>query len=311
VTTTSESTRSYGLEPGEPLHEGLARVARGRIDHALDELRGESKRGPDKAVHEARKDMKKLRAVLRLARGALGKDLYRAENAAFRDVARGLAGVRDAQVVIETLDILAEDAGRRLPKRVVQPLRDRLAEQRDALGRESSGLDEAAGEAVGALREARGRVADWPLGDGRFRAVEPGLARVYRQGRERGRAAERKPTVETLHEWRKRVKDLWYHQQLLACAWPEVLEPAADQAHRLSELLGEDHDLAVLADAVDLNAEVLPASEDRDKVHREIGTRRADLQERAFALGRRIYAESPKAFTRRIRRLFCAPRPVL
>ena len=157
---------------------------------------------------------------------------------------------------------------------------------------------------MAALRAARGRVGDWPLNGKGFAALEPGIDRIYRQGRRRARAAEEKPTTDSLHEWRKRVKDLWYHQQLLASAWPELLEPAADEAHRLSELLGKDHDLAVLADAVDLNADVLPEAEDRARLHREIAARREALQKKAFKLGRRVYAERPKAFRRRLRAYF-------
>ena len=65
-------SRAYRLKEDEPLPEGIARVARGRIDHAIDELRGKTDSTPVEAVHEARKDMKKLRALLRLARGELG-----------------------------------------------------------------------------------------------------------------------------------------------------------------------------------------------------------------------------------------------
>ena len=65
-------SRAYRLKEDEPLPDGIARVARGRIDHAIDELRGKTDSTPVEAVHEARKDMKKLRALLRLARGELG-----------------------------------------------------------------------------------------------------------------------------------------------------------------------------------------------------------------------------------------------
>src|SRR5512134_3967914 len=65
-------SRAYGLRADEPLPEGVARVARGRIDHAIDELSGTSKSSPEEAVHNARKDIKKLRALLRLIRGELG-----------------------------------------------------------------------------------------------------------------------------------------------------------------------------------------------------------------------------------------------
>ena len=99
-------SRAYRLKEDEPLPDGIARVARGRIDHAIDELRGKTDSTPVEAVHEARKDMKKLRALLRLARGELGRQTYDRENACFRDAARELAGQRDADVMLETLDRL-------------------------------------------------------------------------------------------------------------------------------------------------------------------------------------------------------------
>ena len=72
-------------------------MARGRIDHALDELRGQSDSTREEAVHEARKDMKKLRALLRLVRGELGDRVYGAENTCFRDTARGFSHARRRQ----------------------------------------------------------------------------------------------------------------------------------------------------------------------------------------------------------------------
>ena len=60
------AARAYRLKAGEPLPEGIARIARGRIDHALDELGGRTDSTAEEAVHEARKDLKKLRALLRM-----------------------------------------------------------------------------------------------------------------------------------------------------------------------------------------------------------------------------------------------------
>lgn len=36
--------------------------------------------------------------------------------------------------------------------------------------------------------------------------------------------AQAKPSVENLHEWRKRVKDLWYQVRLLTPLWPGMLK---------------------------------------------------------------------------------------
>ena len=47
-----------------------------------------------------------------------------------------------------------------------------------------------------------------------WKALEPGLDRGYRRGRHAFERARTKPTVDNLHEWRKRAKDLWYALRL-------------------------------------------------------------------------------------------------
>jgi CHAD domain-containing protein len=286
------ASRAYRLEEGEPLPDAVGRVARGRIDHAIDELRGKTDSTPEDAVHGARKDMKKLRALLRLARGELGRDTFARENVCFRDAARELAGARDSDVMLETLGALELPAGLgRELREVIQAER-----ARDGAGDREAG----ARAAVAILKEARKRVDDWPLGRDSFGAVADGLERTYRRGRRDLEAALDEPSVEALHEWRKRAKELWYHHTLLRPLWPPVMEAMGDQAHELSDRLGDDHDLAVLGAWMREHAE--PDPEFFEAVER----RRGELQGEAFALGARLYAEKPSAYVRRIKRLWKA-----
>jgi CHAD domain-containing protein len=290
----SES-RTYRLKAGKPLSGEVARVARGRIDHAIDELQGRTDSTPEVAVHEARKDMKKLRALLRLTREEVGSQTYRREAACFRDAARELSGTRDSDVMLETLGSLE------LPAGAGWELRKEIQAERARAG--EGDRDAAAGGAVAILKEARGRVDDWPLVRDSFDAVAGGLERTYRRGRRGFRAAREEPSVEALHEWRKRVKDLWYHHTLLRELWPPVLTAVGDQAHELSDMLGDDHDLAVLADWV---RERVPAA--GPELFDAVDRRREELQRQSFALGALLYADKPSAFVKRLERLWNAQR---
>jgi CHAD domain-containing protein len=285
-------SRAYRLKDGESLPDGLGRVARGRIDHAIDELRGKSDSTPEEAVHEARKDAKKLRALLRLARGELGEDTFARENACFREAARELSGARDADVMLETLGSLE------LPSGVGFELRKAIVTEQARNG--TGDREAAARDAVAILKEARKRVDDWPLEHDGFGALAKGLKRTYRRGRRNFRAAIDEPSVEALHEWRKRVKELWYHHTLLRSLWPPVMEAVGDQAHELSDRLGDDHDLAVLGDWMREHADAEP------EFSEAVEQRRKELQAEAFALGARLYAEKPSGFVRRIERLWTA-----
>jgi CHAD domain-containing protein len=120
-------TDSYRLQPDESAPDGIRRIARAQIDLAHEQLTGRGERDIGKAVHEARKTFKRVRALLRLARDELGDEVYRRENAVFRDAGRGLSGVRDAAVLVETLDDIRERYGDELPDGAFAGLRDALA----------------------------------------------------------------------------------------------------------------------------------------------------------------------------------------
>jgi CHAD domain-containing protein len=287
------SERVYRIDPAQPVPDEVRRVARGRIDHALDALRGTADSTPAEAVHEARKDMKKLRALLRLVRDELGEDVYRRENDCLRDTARTLSGIRDAEVMLATLGDLERIYGE-LPG-VGGRLRPALVANRFRLS--GASLRPASQAAIETLTAARERIAYWPLQADGFDAFEGGVRRIYRRGRRGLRAAQELPTPEHMHDWRKRVKDLWYHVTLLQDAWAPVLGALADEAHELSERLGDEHDVSVLRDWAHEQASGLnggdPLLRGFDAI---VEDRRRELQVEAFAYGARIYADSPRVF---------------
>ena len=113
--------------------------------------------------------------------------------------------------------------------------------------------------------------------------------------------AERRRLADNLHEWRKQTKYLWHQLQVLEPLWPSVLAGLAEQAHALSQHLGDDHDLAMLRDKLlgepDQFADAAAVSAVVDLLDR----RRVDLQKLAVSLGRRLYAERPARFAARLR----------
>jgi CHAD domain-containing protein len=293
--------RAYRLERTEFVPDGMRRIARGQLDDGIDELAGQPGRKLDEAVHETRKRLKRLRASLRLSRSAIGDETYSRENTAFRDMGRRLSGPRDAMVLIETLDGLTDRFGEELPAEATSALRDEL-EQEHKRALTKLRRSKATVEAVRAeLEEARVRSAYWTYDADGFDALRPGLERLYRRGRRSMRAAADEPSTEHLHEWRKRAKDFWHAVQIVRPASPTRMKKLAKDAHRLSDLLGDDHDLAVLRQHVALSHAI--AQEDaRTAVLAAIDRRRASLQRRAFKLGAKIYGPRPKPFARSLER---------
>jgi hypothetical protein len=251
----------------DDLAASFRRVAQEQLGAAADGL--EDPDDPVEAVHDARKRLKKSRALLRLARPAMRPDAFRAYNRELRDQGRALSGARDADVMVETVDALAAHNSRRVKRAHFMAVRGRFAA--------SGGLPE---HRVDEL--VRG-VEHWPLGGLSADTLVDAVTTTYKRGR---KAAAKPATTENLHEWRKRVKDLWHQARLLG------IKPLARDAKALSKPLGDDHDLAVLS------AE-LPAG---DPLQPLIADRRAELQRRARKLGARLYEDSPKTFRKHVRR---------
>jgi CHAD domain-containing protein len=153
-----------------------------------------------------------------------------------------------------------------------------------------------------AIAEGREQIRGWSLETDSWKLVAPGLTAGYRDGRRAMKQVRANPSPDNVHEWRKRAKDLWYQLRILQDAWPELLSETVSQADELADLLGDHHDLAVLRE------DLLSRSElgDRRPFETLIAKRQDELFERALAIGRRLYAEKPKAFRRRIGRYWLA-----
>lgn len=299
----SRRQRTYRVRGDETVAEGLRRAARGRLADSSDALAGAAGHDDlDAAVHGTRKSIKRVRATLRLSRDAIGGATYSRENEDLRAIAGRLSAARDAQVLIDTLTALEERFAGELDPDASAGLRARLEDdRRRALGRLADDGDLAV-VTRRALEEARARTAQWTFATHDFGAVEPGLRRVYARGRERIRAARDEPTAERLHDARKRVKDLWHAAELLRGAHPKRMKRLARDAHTLSSVLGDHHDLSVLREYVEANPQLFSDMASRATLLTVLDRRSDKLQRRALKLGRRLYEQPPKRFAKAVAR---------
>ena len=287
-----------------------------QTDLAIELLAG----APDAhAVHETRKALKRLRALLRLLARELGEDVYTRENAALRDIAAQLAGARDAAVMLATLEALIERHPRKLGRRrSVRELRRRLRAEHERVQRLVLSDPAVHANVLGELHAFRWRAAAWKLSDrAGIELVGADLERIYRQGRVRYRrvAARKGERTIAMHQWRKRVKDLRYVAEMLdrrrrgdgARSRDARLRKLARGADELGELLGEEHDLAVFAERLRAGARSehqrtwRTGRRTREQLLALIAKRRRVLRKRALQKGKRLYEARPGSFTRRIR----------
>jgi CHAD domain-containing protein len=150
------------------------------------------------------------------------------------------------------------------------------------------------------LEAARVRVATWPLReDAGGEILAPGFERIYRRGRGALQAARADTTTERLHELRKRTKDTWHAAQLARPAAPKRMKNLARRAHALSDVVGEDHDLAVLLEAASEREGTLRPGE-LALLQALAERRRAALQRDALGRGRRVFGRKPRSHAKRL-----------
>jgi CHAD domain-containing protein len=292
---------AFQLKQEESVRKGVKRLSRKEIDKALKLVTGRKKIKPDEAVHETRKRLKKVRALLRLIRDGLGSKVYRQENCRFRDAVRPLTEVRDAKILVGALDQLTEHFAKEVSVHVFKGPRQSLLAHLRAVRKRVLQEQDAFASLEVTLGKARQRVKDWTIGQGGWSVLGRGLKRVYQSAYQAYFTALDDPTVENLHEWRKQVKYLWHQLQVLQPIWPEVMEELAEQAHELSGYLGDDHDLVLLRERVAGDAAQMGDQAAVETLLAVIDRRRAELQEQATSLGQRFFQDKPRDFVARLR----------
>jgi len=287
---------SYRLKKGEKVAKGMRRIVLEQAERALQQMNARNG-NPDEAIHDARVCFKKIRAVLRLMRDPMAGKLQE-ENAFYRDLGRTLSSVRNDVAMIESLAKLKKRFGDQLSSRALSGPRRPLAAS-DA--RNQRAKTKALGEVARKLRSGSRRITTWPLGKGGFKDFAGGLKHAYAQGRKQFVISCQDPTVENLHEWRKRVKDLWYDTRLLKKLWPAEVGTLADELGKLGDRLSDHHDLALLRESSVENRKEIGDKTEFETLIALIDQYAAELRLEARLLGERIYAEKPAEFLNRLR----------
>lgn len=275
----------------------------GQIDAATEALEGADEEDLERAVHEARKAIKRARSMLRLLRAELPAKRRRRANALLREAGRALTESREADVALATLEgVIARGRKRIRRSSGVARLRERLAQERLAA---RARLPSAPRErALTKLSRARAKLSALGVGSHADGLLDASLARSYSRGRRAMRAAAKKRTVASMHEWRKRAKDLRYGAEALEGLTRKErrLHALAQRADALGETLGEEHDLALLRERVERERKLFRGdARARRALLRQIERDRERLQEEALKDGRRLYGAKRREFAKRLR----------
>jgi CHAD domain-containing protein len=290
---------SYQLRTGENLGEGVHKVFRRQIERAIEA--SHSKRtAANSPVHETRKHLKKARAALGLLSGAVSRKKFSRTNKKLRRVATLISDVRDAEVRFQTIQQLGhllriEQDG------IVQEAEVFLGLELESFLAAFSDWKE---EAAERLEKVRRQTKEWPVDCLTCKQLRKTVQDGYCRGRKTLRAANKMPTTENFHEFRKHAKELMYQLRILQPLSPPRLQPLVDELLAITEKLGNAHDLAFLEKRLFKHKRRGADDRTAGALSELIGLREKELQREAAFLGERFYAARPEEFGRLLTALF-------
>lgn len=286
---------AFQIQSSETLPEAIRRILHEEIDTAMTALQSET--DPHEGVHDARKCFKKIRAIIRLVRDEIGKESFLRENAWYRDSGRKLAVLRDATAMMETIEKIQEQFPSEVNTDVLNRLNDKLKENHEKISQQYLVEKNIRETVYILLEEGKERVDNLRLEKNSFRAIKKSLRRIYLAGYDGMALALDDPSDHNLHEWRKNVKYLWYHMMLLENIWPGMMKAFAFELDQLADMLGIDHDLAILSATLEEGQLAIREKSMEDELQMIIAKYRHELQIKIFSLASNIYRPKPGDFT--------------
>jgi CHAD domain-containing protein len=287
---------SYRLDPAMPVSEALRAVALAEVEIAHGSLATPPDR--HRGVHSARKCFKRLRSLLLLTRPGMPEPVFRNLTTRVASIGKGLAAARDAQALLDAVDKLEQSTGPDAGAGPIQSVRGWVHKRRQVA--EQSLAQTTASEALRKIVELRPALAGLTVYPDDFSSLARGLERCYRATRNHFKAAIRSDDAEELHDWRKGVQQHWRHMQLLTPCWPSELSARAEAARSLSQVLGDDHDVAMLMHLVQTPTMTFGSPEDTDAFLKRCRKRHKELRKDAKIKGERLFVEKPGPFAGRI-----------
>lgn len=259
-----------------PIGDQATRVADDQLALALADLHRTGTAGGD-AVHDARRHIRTMRALLRLLRPRLSEDAYAGASGRLRALNRRLAEADAAACALDALGRVMARAEARQARPAIEAIRIALVQRAERSAAPAPLLE----RAERTLAVERARIGTWEIERPNL-AIASGLERCRREAADAMKRALRRPTAGRERAWRRRTTALWLHVRLLEPSRSE-LRRVRRRLEALDVCLDESHSVVTLERM--LMTEALASRRDTAAVLRLLRHYHAELRARAAVYG--------------------------
>lgn len=296
---------SYRIRPSENFTSEFKSVAAEQLTIAMKGLT-ERPHGLTEAIHDARKNFKRLRSLYRLVAADLPA-FQHSENARIRNMARTLSSARDATALVEVSRHLLDHAESSDERAALKRIGKVLIARRDQRTAGGDQLEESVTAAIKTCGRALDALSPITFQEGSKKNAKR-IAKGWRKVLNRAAAARAACTdttdAQVFHELRKRSQDYRFYLNLMQPLWPSAMHAKRAEITQLVDLLGHHNDLALLASLVDEQPHLFGSSEDIAYLLAAVIARQKALRETALEIAASAFRDDPKDESRRIRRLW-------
>ena len=287
---------AFALKPGKSISRELKRIARKQLGRTSQELIHDDS---DEAVHEGRKSVKKVEAVLNLV-DQVGFVPSRKDRQRLRSTRRALSALRDADVMLETFDKLRSRVTGRISEHTWAMIRAHLVRDQSKIADQARN-EERIVRVANKLRKTRRSAKHWSFPRVERSDLPAILRHSYRASRKAMKKAEIRWRAADFHAWRKSVKSLWYQLRLIE-PLASGLSAEINDFKKLETALGEEHNLTVLRSKLASDTRLRHVAAEIDKLSLKAAADQERRRRAVLGLGKRLHAASPKRFAKDLRR---------
>lgn len=260
--------------------------------HAALEITSNTNLSTEGKVHEFRKAVKRARALLRTSKFSMDPQEYETINEIMANSARLLTHQRESTVNLKIFLRFSEKHRHELSGDFTTRISTYLSKevihaysdvQKNA---EIKTLD----RSVDLLRYAEHLLSTSRSVTANLNQINSAILASWEKAKDLFKSAQASQDTEIIHKWRKYVKQLLF-QIRFAPHSLQIPKTESDVYEKISDELGEDHDLAILEEFI--NANIQMTEQERTQYRALIEQDRYRIQQKAFRRGEKVFARQP------------------
>lgn len=290
---------SYQIHPRQDLEKSLKEILTANLEDALKVL-SISQGLHKERFKQARKALKKSRAILRLFKEVIESDKFEEEDLNLKEIARAFRDVRDAHVTEDVFQRFLKEVSVQGEKNTFSEIQSFLVSTSRQTVEKVFSDETSLRNALAQIKAAQERIPLIKVKGEVWGAVVAGVQHTYADCRDYSRVCLESKTPSDWIGWRKSVKYLRVELDFLNAFLSDEMKAWNRQLHDLSDLLGRNQDLLLITQEIEENQKVFKDEKALNGFLSISKEYRKNLRKIARKLGEKLFEQNPKGFARAV-----------